>query len=219
MQNKVTIAIVKDEAFNFYYQDNLDILKHNGANLIEFSALRDKMLPQCADGLYIGGGFPELFALELSKNTSLKKDIYEKAKGGMPIYAECGGLMYLAKELIDFKNKGFPMVGIFDASVKMSDGLRTFGYVDIRVRKNNILSQKGAKTKAHIFHWSYIKDVHKRQNFAYILNKNGQGPFMDGFIKWNVLASYSHLHFGSDIRLAENFIRSCRAFKKTKNSG
>lgn len=215
-RNKVSIAIAKDKAFNFYYQDNLDILEEAGANLIEFSPLRDKILPRGADGLYIGGGFPELFAKKLSENTALKSDIYKKAKSGMPIYAECGGLMYLVKELLDFRNKKFPMVGVFDESVKMSHGLRTFGYVNVRVRKNNILSDRGATCKAHIFHWSHIDDTCKKKTLkAYTLKKYGERSFADGLIKWNVLASYAHLHFGSRPRFAKKFIKSCEIFKKS----
>ena len=213
-RNKVSIAIAKDAAFNFYYQDNLDLLRHNGADLIEFSLLRDRILPQGADGLYIGGGFPELFASGLSSNTGLKNDIYERAKNGLPVYAECGGLMYLVKELVDFKNRRFPMVGIFDASVRMADRLRALGYVNIKVSRDNILSDKGVKAKAHLFHWSYLDRLARKENYAYRVNSNKGKIFPDGLVKWNVLASYSHLHFGSDAGFAKNFIRNCSEYKK-----
>jgi len=216
-QDRVTIAVAKDAAFNFYYQDNLDILTHNGASLVEFSALGDKMLPQGADGLYIGGGFPELFAAELSKNTKLKADIYKKAKEGLPIYAECGGLMYLVKELIDSKNRGFPMVGVFEKlSVKMADGLRALGYVNIEVFKDNILSDKGVNARGHVFHWSYLDCLPSKENFTYKVTKDKGKMFLDGLAKWNVLTSYSHLHFGSNIGFAKNFIKSCSAYKNKK---
>lgn len=215
-RDKVTVAIAKDAAFNFYYQDNLDILSHNGADLIEFSPLRDKKLPRGADGLYIGGGFPELFASALSENAGLKNDIYERAKKGMPVYAECGGLMYLAGELVDFKNKRFPMVGIFDASVKMADRLRALGYVNIEVCKDNVLSNKGAKVRAHMFHWSYLDRFSRKGNFAYRVNKDKGKIFLDGLTRWNVLASYSHLHLGSNGGFAKNFIKNCNEYKRGK---
>jgi len=213
-KNRVTIAVAKDEAFNFYYQDNLDILSHLGANIIAFSPLRDRELPNGIDGLYIGGGFPELFASALSKNKSLKRSIYQGAEEGLPIYAECGGLMYLVKYLIDFKKRKFPMVGIFDASVKMADRLRALGYVNIEVCKDNILSKKGVNIKAHVFHWSYLDRFSRKENFAYRVNKDKGKIFFDGLTRWNTLASYSHLHFGSNPGSAKKFIGVCNGYKK-----
>lgn len=210
---KVNIGIAKDSAFNFYYPDNLDILSHHGANIIEFSPLEDKILPEGLDGLYIGGGFPELFAKKLSKNAKLRNNIYKQAESGLPIYAECGGLMYLAKNLVDFKKRKFPMVGIFNAEVKMGDRLKALGYVNIEVLKSNILSTKGAKARAHVFHWSRLNKGFKKENSAYKVKKDKNNITLDGFIRWSVLASYSHLHFGSDIRFAKNFIRSCFQYK------
>jgi len=208
---RVTIAIAKDEAFNFYYQDNLDILVDRGANLVEFKPLGDKRLPEGADGLYIGGGFPELFAGKLSRNISLKNDILKKAKGGMPIYAECGGLMYLAKEIIDFENKAYPMVGIFDASIKMALRLRALGYVTVEALKDNLLCDKGRDIKAHVFHWSYLDKSGGKEKYAYRVKKDKDNITSDGLVKWNTLASYAHLHFGSDPELAGKFIEHCRA--------
>ncbi|MBI4335436.1 MAG: cobyrinate a,c-diamide synthase [Candidatus Omnitrophica bacterium] len=216
IRGRAAIAIARDAAFSFYYRDNLDILSHYGADLIEFSPISDNRLPQGADGLYIGGGFPELFAPRLSGNDELKNDILRKAKAGMPIYAECGGLMYLVKELVDFRKRRFPMVGIFNASVKMADGLRALGYVDIEVLKENALSDKGARTRAHVFHWSHLVKASRRETFAYRVRKDKENVFLDGFVKWNVLASYSHLHFGSNPVFAKNFIRRCYEHKNKK---
>ena len=210
---KVTIAVAKDASFNFYYPDNLDLLKHYGADLVEFSTLRNKKLPPGADAVYIGGGFPELFASQLSRNTSLKTDIYDQAKKGLPIYAECGGLLYLVKKLVDFKNRRFPMVGIFDTSVKMGDRLKALGYATIEVLKNNILSLPGARTKAHVFHWSYLDGLSRKEKFAYRVKKNRRKAFSDGLLKWNVLASYCHVHFGSNVKFAKNFIKSAKRYK------
>lgn len=213
---KINIAVAKDRCFNFYYQDNLDILRHNGANLIEFSPLKDKALPESACGVYIGGGFPELFAAQLARNSSLKKDILIRAKKGMPVYAECAGLMYLMKAIIGPQGKALPMVGIFGSSVKMNDRLAAMGYVGIEAVRENILSGKGAKTRAHVFHWSYIDSSGGRNYFAYKVKKDGKKPFRDGFIKWNVLASYAHLHFGANPGLAKNFINRCRLYAEKR---
>jgi cobyrinic acid a,c-diamide synthase len=212
-KNRVTIAVAKDEAFNFYYQDNLEILKHLGAKLVTFSPLRDKELPDRVDGLYIGGGFPELFALKLSKNMNLRRSIYQKAECGLPIYAECGGLMYLVKDIIDFKNRRFPMVGIFNCSVRMGEGLSRLGYVKIRVIRDNILSKKGRMNRAHLFHWSRLTNIPNNSSFAYKIMKGEGNIFYDGLIRGSVLAGYAHLHFATDKSFAENFIHSCRRYK------
>lgn len=211
---QINIAVAKDAAFNFYYQDNLDILAHHGVKIIEFSPLKDKILPENAAGLYIGGGFPEFFARELAKNTGLKKDIFRRAKEGMPIYAECGGLMYLMKDITDFRKKNFPMVGIFEFTARMNGRLAALGYVNIEAIKNNILSSKNAKLKAHVFHWSYASGPAKKTQFAYRVKKNGRDAVWDGFLKWNVLASYAHFHFGSNPGLARNFIYNCKTYEK-----
>lgn len=212
-KGRVTIAVAKDEAFNFYYQDNLDILSHLGANIVTFSPLKDRELPKGVDGLYIGGGFPEVFASDLSKNKSLRMSIYQKAGYGLPIYAECGGLMYLVDSLMDFKKRKFSMVGVFKCSVSMGDKLRRMGYVNIQVIKDNILSKQGDRNRAHVFHWSRLENVPKNAAFAYKIIKDKDNVFYDGLIRRNVLASYAHLHFAANRRFAKNFINSCRQFK------
>jgi len=212
-KNQVRIAVAKDEAFNFYYQDNLDILSYLGANITTFSPLRDRELPKGIDGLYIGGGFPEVFASGLSKNENLKRVIYQRAEEGMPIYAECGGLMYLVKNLIDLKKIKFPMVGIFKCRVSMGNKLHRLGYVNLRVIKDNILSNQGDKNRAHLFHWSHLEDIPKNASFAYKIIKDKDNVVYDGLIKKNTLAAYAHLHFASNMNFAENFIKNCRDYK------
>lgn len=224
--SEVRIGIARDEAFSFYYQDNLDILENLGAKLVPFSPLRDKKLPDGIDGLYIGGGFPELFALSLSKNKKLINLIREKAETGMPIYAECGGLMYLVDTLVDFsakgrsasggKNRNFPMVGIFKCSVKMGGKLNRMGYVNVNVIEDNILSDRGDKNKAHIFHWSRLENIPEDTSYAYEISKGGAIVSYDGLIKGNVLAGYAHLHFGSNMKFAIKFIESCRNSKRRR---
>ncbi|MDO8662747.1 MAG: cobyrinate a,c-diamide synthase [Candidatus Omnitrophota bacterium] len=209
-KGRVTIAIAKDKAFHFYYQDNLDILKHLGAEIVTFSPLRDRELPKGIDGLYIGGGFPEVFASDLSKNASLRQSIYQKAKDGLPIYAECGGLMYLVKNLIDFQKRKFPMVGVFKCSVNMGNRLHRMGYVNVQVIKDNILSNQGDRNRAHLFHWSRLTNIPKNSTFAYRIIKDKDNLFYDGLVTKNVLASYAHLHFASNTDFAKNFINSCR---------
>ena len=213
---KVTIAVARDKAFNFYYQDNLDILKNLGARLVEFSPLNDKSLPAGIDGLYIGGGYPELFSARLSANLRMREDVLRYAGCGLLIYAECGGLMYLVRNIVDFQGKSFPMCGIFNCAAVMSNKRQALGYIEIEVRKDNILSRKGDKIRAHTFHWSYLKDLSKDIRFTYKVTKGKDRVYEDGLIKENVLASYAHLHFASDINLARNFIKSCLTYKGKK---
>lgn len=217
LKKYVTIGIARDKVFNFYYEDNLAILKNLGAKLVEFSPLSHKRLPKGIDGLYIGGGFPELFAEQLSKNIKLKKEIYELSKGGLPIYAECGGLMYLMDGLINFKKREFSMVGIFKGSVNMNNKLRALGYATIETIKDNILSKKGARNRAHIFHWSYLEGIPKNTTFAYrIRRKDKEEGLYDGLVRENVLASYAHLHFASNLNFAKNFIKSCEELRRKR---
>lgn len=211
----VNILVAYDRSFHFYYQDNLDILEHLGVRLKFFSPLKTKKIPDDTDGIYIGGGFPEIFASQLEANRALRREIKLKAKDGLPIYAECGGLMYLLERLIDFKERVFSMVGIFKGSVRMANKLQGLGYVNVESIKDNLLSKKGDKNKAHIFHWSYLVDVPLNSPLAYKIEKPNQNQTVyDGLIKTNVLASYAHLHFASNINFAKNFIKSCQEYKR-----
>lgn len=210
VKNHVTIAVAFDEAFNFYYRDNLDILESFGARLVKFSPLGDDKLPKGVSGVYIGGGFPELFAARLSANKKLKRQIRQQAEEGLPIYAECGGLMYFMERIADFNKNELEMVGLFKGSVNMGKRLQALGYVKIEAIKDNILSKKGTKTRGHVFHWSYLDNLPDETSFAYKIEKNKDRIFYDGLIQGNVLASYVHLHFASDINFAKNFINKCR---------
>lgn len=212
IKEPIVIALAKDKAFNFYYQDNLNILKRLGVKIIEFSPLKDKKLPNNIQGVYIGGGFPEIFAQKLSQNNSLKEEIRQHAKKGMPIFAECGGLMYLMQELVDSEKRLFKMVGIFKGKSFMADKLQALGYAETKTIKNNILSRKGQTNRVHLFHWSCLSNRQNEKNSAFSLEKDNK-VFYDGLISKNVLATYSHFHFASNINFAKNFIKSCREFK------
>ena len=216
--NKTSIAVARDDSFHFYYQDNLDILKHFGAELKFFSPLKSRSLPGGISGVYIGGGFPEMFAGQLAANESLRRDIKTKSSRGMPVYAECGGLMYLMRELKTDDKKIFPMVGIFPGRVRMGKGLRMFGYYDVRTVRSNIISDKGAVTKGHIFHWSYVNSMSKQIPFAFCLQRRGK-IFYDGYMKDNTLAGYLHIHFGTDPSWAKKFVESCFEYRKRANNG
>lgn len=208
---RTSIAIARDEAFNFYYQHNLDLLAAWGAELKFFSPLRDSSLPSGVQGAYIGGGFPEVFAAELSANTALKADLARLANDGRPIYAECGGLMYLSQGIIDFDEQRFPMVGLVPGWSKMQKKRQRLGYTTAEAVQDSVIAARGQKLLGHAFHWSNLPEPTAEQAAYSILEPSKQ---LEGFItgpRANILASYLHLHFGSEPALAQRFIESCNS--------
>ena len=203
---KTTIAVALDNSFNFYYRDNLEALKREGANLKFFSPVNDKKLPQC-DGIYIGGGFPEILGDALEKNQTMKKNIKQLSEENIPIYAECGGLMYLTKS-IDYGKKTSKMVGIFDAETKMTNKMK-LNYTQGNIISKNIISDKKHAIQGHEFHYSKLESVSSDSKFAYEL-KIGEGikNQLDGMIQYNTLASYGHLYFDSS-DYAKIFVKNC----------
>ena len=189
-----TIAVALDSSFNFYYHDNLEALRREGARLKFFSPVADKKIPRC-DLIYIGGGFPEVLGQSLERNRTMRNLIKKYAEEGMPIYAECGGLMYLTKS-IDFGNKKYKMIGLFDTETKMTKKM-TLNYTEGRIRSNCLVSGP-AKFRAHEFHYSKIRNLPKDAKLVYDL-KIGEGISgkKDGLSEYNTLASYCHLYFDS----------------------
>ena len=216
-KHTVKIGIARDEAFCFYYQDNLDLLQKYGAELVFFSPLRDRSLPAGIDGIYLGGGYPELFAENLSKNRDILKEIKQSGNNGLPIYAECGGFMFLSEGIEDKSLRFYPMAGIFPLKIKMLDRLSSLGYREVTLKASNPLGRPGEKIRGHEFHYSEIKEGsgkvdpvvdHNSVNLAYQLSdRPGLKIREEGYLKKNVLGSYVHLHFGSNPRVAENFVR------------
>ncbi len=206
-EKSITLAVAYDKAFNFYYQDNLDILTEYGAELKFFSPLSDKSLPDDIDGIYIGGGYPEIYAKELEANASLRGQIKKLAEDGMFVYAECGGLMYLTEGIIDLEGHRNEMVCIFPVNARMLSRRKSLGYVSIEAIDDTILTQRGSKIRGHEFHYSEIDmpDAIKR---SYRVTKASNGhEWLEGYCYKNVLASYVHIHFGSNIKWAKKFIK------------
>ncbi|OQY98707.1 MAG: hypothetical protein B6D35_11345 [Candidatus Brocadia sp. UTAMX2] len=202
------IAVAMDEAFNFYYQDNLDLLELLGAELTYFSPIYDKYLPADIDGLYIGGGFPELYASMLASNTTMKESIRKAHRNGVVMYGECGGMMYLLEKLIDFKNNSHEMCGILKGTTKMENKRQGLGYVLVKAIHDTILCMKGDTFKAHEFHWSSLH-VPVGAQYAYELSKHGDNtPKQDGLIANRVLGSYSHVHFLTEPKLAKQLLHT-----------
>jgi len=189
-----TVAVALDNSFNFYYHDNLEALRREGARLKFFSPVSDKKIPVC-DLIYIGGGFPEVLGQSLERNTTMRKTIKKRAEEGTSIYAECGGLMYLTKSII-FGKKKYKMVGLFDAETQMTKKM-TLNYTEGRIRSNCIISAP-AKFHAHEFHYSKIRNLRRDAKLVYDL-KIGEGidNKKDALSEYNTLASYCHLYFDS----------------------
>ena len=189
-----TVAVALDSSFNFYYHDNLEALRREGAKLKFFSPVSDKKIPKC-DLIYIGGGFPEVLGQSLERNTTMRNLIKKHAEEGMPIYAECGGLMYLTKS-ISFGKKKYKMVGLFDAETQMTKKM-TLNYTEGRITSNCLISSP-AKFRAHEFHYSKISKLAKDAKLVYDL-KIGEGIAgkKDALSEYNTLASYCHLYFDS----------------------
>jgi cobyrinic acid a,c-diamide synthase len=165
-KTKTTIAVALDTSFNFYYQDNLEALRREGANLKFFSPVNDKKIPKC-DGLYIGGGFPEILGNSLEKNQIMKKLIKKLSEDNLPIYAECGGLMYLTKS-ISSQNKKYKMIGLFDAETKMTKKMR-LNYTKGKIIAKNPISEKLHDFQGHEFHYSQLDSVSSDSKFAFCL--------------------------------------------------
>jgi cobyrinic acid a,c-diamide synthase len=210
-KTKTTIAVALDTSFNFYYQDNLEALRREGANLKFFSPVKDKKIPKC-DGLYIGGGFPEILGNSLEKNQIMKKLIKKLSEDNLPIYAECGGLMYLTKS-ISSQNKKYKMIGLFDAETKMTKKMR-LNYTKGKIIAKNPISEKLHDFQGHEFHYSQLDSVSSDSKFAYSL-EIGEGikKQQDGLIQDNTLASYGHLYFDSS-NYAQIFVKNCLNYSK-----
>jgi len=205
-----TIAIARDQAFQFYYPDNLRALERAGARLAFWSPIADRALPE-ADGLYIGGGYPELYGRELAGNGAMREAVRAFACSGRPVYAECGGLMYLAESLTDLDGRVWPMVGKLPAPVVMERGRLVIGYREVELTSAGPLGPPGTRARGHEFHCSRLGDVPASVARVYAVTDGRGGlPRAEGFAVGGTLMSYVHLHFGSNPALAANFVAACR---------
>lgn len=211
IEKNVKIGVAMDEAFCFYYRDALDLLEANGAELVPFSPIHDDVVPN-VDGIYVGGGFPEVMAKDLAANSRMRSGTKKLAETGLPIFAECGGLMYLTKSIRDFEGNRNEMVGLLDGETVMTRGL-TLSYTESTVLRDNILSRAGQRIRGHEFHYSKIENIPRDARFAYQMTRGvGIDGKHDGWLEYAVLAPYSHLHLASDDRLAMNFVRACEEY-------
>jgi cobyrinic acid a,c-diamide synthase len=202
---RARIGVMRDEAFCFYYQDNLDLLRSCGAELVEFSALRDE-LPSDLDGLYVGGGYPELLAAELSGNLPLLEGVRRFAASDHPIYAECGGLMYLSQGIEDADGTRHSLCGLFPFWTRLT-AKPTLAYAEVRTVSQSVFPS-GQTARGHVFHYSDIVGQTPSSR-CYLVKPSHAEAFEEGFRTHNVLASYVHLHFMSNPALAESFVAAC----------
>lgn len=202
------IGIARDEALNFYYQENLDLLSCFGAEIVPFSLLNDKTLPPRVQGIYLGGGFPEVFSAKLSSNQAMKASIREFHSAGGVIYAECGGLMVLCEALVDFAGHRHEMVGLVPAVAVMRRDRLSLGYVEVEPLKNTVIADVGENYRAQTFHYSVLENV----NFEPVLKvRHGANVSYDGYVNRNLFATYIHAHFAARPMLAQRFVDRCRA--------
>ena len=211
---KAVIAVARDEAFSFYYPESLAALAAAGAGIINFSPMNDDKIPECS-GLVFGGGFPEVFAERLAANSAMKSQIAAAAASGMPIYAECGGFMYLTRELTDLSGKTHSMAGIIPMKCRMNDSLRTVGYVSARALSDNIIAAAGVTLRGHEFHFSSAEeDGPGSPAFEFTKNRTGE-KYSAGYAYKNILGSYLHIHFSGFPEAAARFVEKCAEYKKS----
>lgn len=212
------LAVAQDEAFCFYYEDNFDILRAAGAELVFFSPLRARSLPAGISGLYLGGGYPELYAARLADNIALQADIRAAHAGGLPIYAECGGLMFLTGSLADLSDKVYPMVGVLPGGSRMRQRL-VMGYRQLVARRDSLLLKRGDQVRGHEFHYSDWWDGPAELPAAYdVVTDEGEPSRTEGFAGGNLLASYIHLHFAARPAMASRWVQTCLDWQEGRRS-
>ncbi|KOS68230.1 cobyrinic acid a,c-diamide synthase [Lysinibacillus contaminans] len=210
-QQDVCIAVAKDAAFNFYYEENLALLRAKGATLQFFSPLANEPVPAEADGLYIGGGFPEEFAETLAQNDLTKQSIREVINKGLPTLAECGGFMYCTEAITNSSDERYEMLGVIPGEVAMQTKLAALGYREISGTEGNFLIGANEEAKGHEFHYSKYSGEHETPAYE---TKGRFGQKQEGYNVNNLVAGYTHFHFVSNPQLVDNWITAC---KKVKN--
>lgn len=212
-----TIAVARDAAFHFYYQENLDLLESYGAQLVFFSPLAGETIPDEADALYIGGGFPEEFAVDLTRNTRFLKDLHRICAEGHPVLAECGGFMVLTQSITDRSGVEHAMAGVLPARVRMQERLAALGYRDIALHVDNVIGPAGMRLRGHEFHYSTVEWL-ESQTPAYEV-RGLHGAWQEGAVIGNTVAGYTHLYFPSQPEVARRFVEAARRWRMRRDDG
>lgn len=202
------IGLAFDEAFHFYYDDNLRRLEGLGAELVRFSPIHDAHVPD-VDGLYFGGGYPEVHAEGLSRNQSMRKDVASFAEMQGPIYGECGGLMYLSSGIRTLDRTLYPMVGLIPGEAEMKDRLQALGYVEVDTKSETMLGPSGLKFRGHQFRYSDFHLPAEVECTYNVRRRRGGEVFQEGYRQGNTLVSYVHAHWASNPLLAQGFVQAC----------
>lgn len=215
---RARIAVARDRAFSFYYADSLDLLEAWGAEIVPFSPLEDAGLPEGTDGVYLGGGFPELFAAELAANAPMHAALRRAAAAGVPMYAECGGYMYLGQSLTDAQGLRHAMIGLLPLESRMTAARLTLGYREMEALQDGPLVNRAMQLRGHEFHWSVAESLNA-SNAAYAVKIDGSADTrLEGSVSGSTFGSYLHMHFGSDRRMAPRFIDVCVAARQRRIS-
>jgi len=217
----VRVGVARDRAFCFYYPDNLELLTTAGIELVPFSPLSDTQPPEDLDGIYLGGGYPELHAKVLAENQTMRTEIRNCSRRGMPIYGECGGFMYLCRDLEIQDGQCYPMCDCFPFRARMHTRLRTLGYRQVQLQADTLLGRKGQWLRGHEFHYSALSDPDAagRTDTVYaVSSRKGSDGRPEGYITHQTLGSYIHLHFGSRPECAQAFGAACRAYRALRSA-
>ena len=204
-RESVRVAVAKDEAFCFYYEDNFDVLRALGAELVPFSPLRDGGLPEETDGLYLGGGYPELYAARLAGNTSMREAVRRAVSAGLPTIAECGGFLYLQEALAGEDGVFYPMAGALPGKSQLTERLQNFGYVTLTAAQGGMLSEKGGAIRAHEFHYARAGEP----GSAFRAVKPNGRAWDCAWATDTLYAGFPHLYFRSNPGFARRFIEKC----------
>jgi cobyrinic acid a,c-diamide synthase len=210
-KDPVVVAVAMDEAFCFYYQDSLQLLEKNGVKLEPFSPLHDRKLPDHCAGLYLGGGYPELYAPSLSKNIQLRREIHNKIAGGLPTIAECGGFLYLQSNLLDRSGAAYPMVGIFPGTGFPTEKLQRFGYATMTAKEDSLILAKGDFVPVHEFH--YWNTTEPGQDF-YTQKPQSQRGWDNAIGTKTLYAGFPHFHFWAQPNCAKRFVEACVQYQE-----
>ena len=203
-KDRVRIAVARDEAFCFYYHENLDLLEARGAEVVPFSPLHDKVLPKGTQGLLLGGGYPELYAKQLSENTSMRHAIRDAVTGGKPLLAECGGFMYLMDQMEDMEGNVYEMCGALPGKAWRTDRLQRFGYVTLTAQKDSLAGPAGTQIRGHEFHYF---DTDLNGDVFRAKKPTGKREWDCMIATDTILAGFPHLYYPSNPEVAERFLR------------
>jgi cobyrinic acid a,c-diamide synthase len=213
LQQKVRLGIARDEAFHFYYADNLEAIAAAGAELMPFSPLSDRRLPEDLDGLYLGGGYPEVYAERLADNATMLSDIRQFAASGRVIYAECGGLMYLGRAVTTLDAVRYPLAGVLPLETVVRKKLNALGYSGVTLNEDSLWGSRGASFRGHEFHYSELSEpfpIDAGWERVYSIDRrSGDSVALEGFQRGRILASYVHGHFASRPHLIRHFLACC----------